>query len=98
MKFSFASCLIAAMAAAVEDAAAPANATSIEQPEVTIDDIFELNDEGRYELRELDLDLPEISFTDNSAQAEAWVADQEAAYAAIDQKWVDAWKSYESAI
>ena len=65
MKFSFASCLIAAMAAAADDVAAPANATSVEQPEVTIDDIFEINDEGRYELRELELDLPEISFTDN---------------------------------
>ena len=53
------------MAAAADDVAAPANATSVEQPEVTIDDIFELNDEGRYELRELELDLPEISFTDN---------------------------------
>lgn len=98
MKFAFASCMIVAMAAAADDAAAPASTTSVEQPQVSLDDIFELNDEGRYELRELDLDLPEISFADNEAQAEQWVADTEAAYAAIDQMWVDAWKSYEAAI
>lgn len=93
MKYAFAASMIAALAAA-QDAT---NSTDT-QAQPSIEDLFELNDEGRYELELPELDLPEISFNDASDTADAWKASTADAYAAIDQQWVDAWKSYEAAI
>ena len=93
MKYAFAASMIAALAAAQ----AATNSTDT-QAQPSIEDLFELNDEGRYELDLPELDLPEISFNDASATADAWKASTADAYAAIDQQWVDAWKSYEAAI
>ena len=43
--------------------------------------------------------MPQISFTDvDDAEVAAWAEDKEAAYTAMDQKWVDAWESYQAAI
>ena len=89
MKYAFAASMIAALAAAQ----APTNSTDI-----SVEDLFELNDEGRYELQLPELDLPEISFVDTGDRADVWKQDTRAAYEAIDQQWVDAWKSYEAAI
>ena len=89
MKYTFAASMIAALAAAQ----APTNSTDI-----SVEDLFELNDEGRYELQLPELDLPEISFVDTGDRADVWKQDTRAAYEAIDQQWVDAWKSYEAAI
>ena len=89
MKYAFAASMIAALAAAQ----AATNSTDI-----SVEDLFELNDEGRYELQLPELDLPEISFVDTGDRADVWKQDTRAAYEAIDQQWVDAWKSYEAAI
>ena len=91
MKFSFATSMIAVLAAAQ----APANDTTTE-PEWSWEDMFELTDDGRYALKQPH--LPEISFTDNSAEVEAWKAETGSAYHAIDQQWADAWRAYEAAI
>jgi hypothetical protein len=97
MKFSFATSMIAVLAAAQ----APANDTSTEEYAGTtnnwsVEDMFELTNDGRYALKQPH--LPEISFTDNSAEVEAWKAETGSAYHAIDQQWADAWKAYEAAI
>ena len=67
-----------------------------EQPSL-ISQLFEQNEQGQWAI--VVPEIPTLSFTDvDEATIESWAADKEAAYAAMDQKWVDAWTQYVDAI
>ena len=64
--------------------------------------VFERNDAGQWQVKAEHMplsDLPQISFTDVDCQAlQDWVADQEAEMQLQDEKWAEAWTTYQDAI
>ena len=79
------------------DTWSPTNSTMPEERRVTMDDIFELNDDGMWQFKTPD--VPKLSFADIDQTAmENWGKEKEAIYADMDSRWVEAWKSYQEAI
>ena len=58
----------------------------------SVEDMFVLNEEGRYEFKGTDYDIPQVSFNDVDDQEIAdYVQETEQRYVENDEKWVDAW-------
>ena len=96
MKLAFATALVAAIATAQD--AVPAE--TVVEEKSTLDkmrDAMVVNEMGNLEFPTPD--IPKLSFSDISDQAVIdWAKGKESEYTAMDQKWVDAWNSYQSAV
>lgn len=54
--------------------------------------MFVLNEDGRYEFKGTDYDIPQVSFNDVDDQEIAdYVQETEQRYVENDEKWVGAW-------
>ena len=62
-------------------------------------DLFEKNEDGRWQLVDRKLDLPQLSFSDvDPAEIEEWYQGKMEISSEQGQKWADAWIAYQDAI
>ena len=63
-----------------------------EEDTFSVEDMFVLNEDGRYEFKGTDYDIPQVSFNDVDDQEIAdYVQETEQRYVENDDKWVGAW-------
>ena len=100
MKYSFALAAIVAIASAQEVGMYNYEAynETIPEPEPTLaEKLFELNEEGQFQL--VWPKHPAVSFTDaDDAAVMEWWAAKNAEATALDQEFIDAYKNYESVV
>ena len=88
MKYTFTAALIFAFVKAQEE--------QVDTPCPFLENLITSNELGQ---KELDLQIPEIAFTDVSESViDDWASTKEQAYHELDQKLSDAWTNYTDAI
>jgi hypothetical protein len=88
MKYTFTAALIFAFAKAQEE--------QVDTPCPFLENLITTNELGQ---KELDLQIPEIAFTDvDESVIEDWTTTKEQSYRELDQKLSDAWTNYVDAI
>ena len=96
MKSIFAATLVAISVSAQweEDSSSEESTTVeyVEEPSFSLEDLFEKNEDGRWQLKGLDFEVPKVSFNDvDDEKVEEWAEETEQRYEDNDDQWAQSW-------